>query len=301
MKSSSFDAVVKTARRVEEATATFRERLRKPYRVPLPAAPTAQGYADELAKLAPPDDATNLELIRDWLLRVLSHTFFSVVTVIWFVVLACLFIVFAGCFLYIFRWGKATCDYWQERMTQGLSAIFTYSVLAPYPWRLAITLQLCSRRCASSPVGVDFYGRPTEMVFFHIPRNTRVAIAVLLQVNTWVQLLHQTFHIVWNNVQTYQAPAHQVLFILTIAGSFVPGAVGALIQLMAESNLYEQHPGRFPPNLITVYRQLQQRHQQGESYGALLREIFRGKPQPATASTPLLAAAGPASGPPTAK
>ena len=49
--------------------------------------------------------------------------------------------------------------YWLA--AQGLSALFTYSVLLATPWRLSILVQCFGRRCKDSrDGGVGFYGKP---------------------------------------------------------------------------------------------------------------------------------------------
>ena len=88
--------------------------------------------------------------------------------------------------------------YPNETPNQGLSALFTYSVLLATPWRLSILGQ-CLNFHSRIPkddagvlqAGVDFYGKPNEMPFFHIPWGPRLAIALLLNLNTLMQLIHQ--------------------------------------------------------------------------------------------------------------
>ena len=153
-------------------------------------------------------------------------------------------------------------DYWQERMTQGMSALFTYSVLLASPWRLAVLHQCFSARCAGKE-GVDFYGRSNEMPFFHIPRKWRLAIAIFLNLNTLLQLVHQVTHIVWDDVVMYFEQPEGLISVLTgPVGGCLTGAPAAIIQLYQENELHAAQPARFPPGVIQAIRQL--RHHEEE-------------------------------------
>ena len=58
------------------------------------------------------------------------------------------------------------------------------------PWRVAILHQLYSERCRGKE-GVDFFGRPNEMPFFHISRRERCWIAIFLNLAIVCQIVHQ--------------------------------------------------------------------------------------------------------------
>ena len=271
--------LVKLKKNVVKAKEGFTA-LRKPYRTPLPAAPMAQGYAEHIAAVPPPDDATSMERFRDLLLKYETHPIFGYLMILWAIGVVIVFIVFAGCMFYLWPMSNDENDFWQERMTQFLSGLFTYSVLIPYPWRLSITLHLYSSRCTDKPVGVDFYGRPTDMLYFHIPRKTRGYIATLLQLNTWVQLLHQFFHIIWNTYESFSYGPHAILFNITMVGGFCCGAGGAIVQLIAERKLYVEHPGKFPPNVLVTFYEMKKRHDEGgESWCSLIKELTSKAPQ----------------------
>lgn len=130
---------------------------------------------------------------RDLLLDLGTHWTVAVLQLAWLLALVAVFVVFVCCLLYWFGWGEvtdeewgctanSTCctchppaltykreDYWQEKMTQGLSALFTYSVLLATPWRLSILVQCFDRRCKDSRGGgVGFYGKPNAMPFFYL-------------------------------------------------------------------------------------------------------------------------------------
>jgi hypothetical protein len=282
--------------------------IRRPNRPPMPGTATPAGYV--IYKRPAPPDATRLERIRDAALLWGSSPIVAALQLVWLLALGAVFVVFVGCLLYQFGWGTATwadygcignfscceCDlasgalsyrvedYWQERTAQALSALFTYSVLLATPWRISVALQCfdqccCSRtqaRChgKTKGVGVDFYGRPNGMNFFHIPWGSRLAIAVLLNLNTLLQLSHQVLHIVWNDVVTYfMQPNGFVLLLTGPAAGVVTGVPVALLQLYHETRLHCKDARRFPPTPINTLSELCGRMARGESLCALLREM----------------------------
>ena len=61
------------------------------------------------------------------------------------------------------------------------SVVYTAAsaLLTTLPWRVANVWHVsCSPRDCSA--GLDFYGRPTNAIWFHIPRRPRIAILVLI-------------------------------------------------------------------------------------------------------------------------
>ena len=229
--------VVMQARACSKATSNFKK-LTKPRRPPFPGTATPPGYVIHLHR--PPHDRDRGERFRDWLLWLGTHRWVAALQLIWILALVTVFVIFVCCLMYWFSWGEqtdyewgctrnSTCctcvlhmrgdeyvgaltykleDLWQERMTQGLSALFTYSVLLATPWRVSVLVQLFHRRmplCSSAPLrlsdrraalspaqlltrspragtgthdkaGVDFYGRKNEMPFFHIPWRARLGM-----------------------------------------------------------------------------------------------------------------------------
>ena len=144
-------------------------------RPPLPGTATPAGYVKHLKP--PPPDATPLEIFRNRMLDWGTHPLVAAFQLVWLLGLVVTFVFFIGCLLYWFNWGYLTdpvfpcthdhtlageikfeCvgghyvvlaeDYWQEKMTQILSALFTYSTLLAAPWRFSILHQLYSERCS---------------------------------------------------------------------------------------------------------------------------------------------------------
>jgi len=298
-KKSSFVDVVMQAKTVYRAKRKFND-LSRPRRPPFPGTATPPGYVINKSRTRPAD-ASNWERGRDYSLYLGTHWMIAIVQLVWLLSLVGVFLVFVGCMLYLFDWGEktdddwgcptwpgvggnSTCctcadgaltykveDYWNEKMTQGLSALFTYSVLLATPWRLSILGQ-CVNLHSRIPrdengklcSGVDFYGKPNEMPFFHIPWGARLAIALLLNLNTTMQLIHQVLHFVWNDVVIAFEQPYSMISLLTgpLAGCFT-GAPAAIIQIYWDNKLHAREPKRFPPGIAQAIRHLYDKKPEG--------------------------------------
>ena len=278
----------------------------------MPGTATPAGYI--VHRRPAPPDATRLERFRDMMLECGTAPAIAALQIVWLTALAVIFVVFVGCLLYFWGLGDAswsdygcttnfsccTCDmatgtltyriedYWQERMAQAMSALFTYSVLLATPWRISILLQcfdqcncVCRERCHRTAPrckdlgdGVDFYGRPNEMNFFHFPWSARLAIAVLLNLNTLLQLVHQVLHFVWNDVVTYMMQPNGLISLATgPAAGVLTGAPVALIQLRQEYRLHVLGPGRFPPTPLNTVGELWTGWRKGETLSSMWQQM----------------------------
>ena len=83
----------------------------------------------------------------------------------------------------------AYCTYNQwvfNACIKAFTVLFSYINFLPIPWRLAIAHHaFCSTRTRQRTVGVDFYGRDTDALWFQIPRARRRWISALLNV-AWI-------------------------------------------------------------------------------------------------------------------
>ena len=297
-KKPNFGGVVSQARMVHKAKGKFNN-ITRPRRPPFPGTATPPGYVIHKSRTRPAD-VSNWERGRDYSLYLGTHWVIAIVQLLWLVSLVVVFVVFMGCMFYVFDWGEvtdenwgcptwpgvsgnSTCctcdagaltykveDYWNEKMTQGLSALFTYSVLLATPWRLSILGQ-CFNFHSRIPkdgasvltashglqAGVDFYGKPNEMPFYHIPWGPRLAIALLLNLNTLMQLIHQVLHFVWNDVVIAFEQPYGMISLMTgpLAGCFT-GAPAAIIQMYWDNQLHAREPKRFPPGIVQAIRHL---------------------------------------------
>lgn len=261
---TSLGGVVKQAHAVHKVRRQFID-LRGSRRIPLPT-PAPPLLPSEL--ITPPG-ATRYERTRDYMLRGLQHKIFVWLAVVWLVVLAADFLFYACTLLGLHTIEPdETAQWWNNASVKLLSALFTYVCVIALPWRLANALHLCDRRFAE---GVDFYGRPTEDIWFHIPRGGRVVLVLLLWGNASIQILHQVFHILWNTYEAGAAMPAFALLPLTMVLSASCGFLAAVYQWLLESRLHAAHPERFKPGPIECAREIRRRHQAGASLPSAIK------------------------------
>ena len=127
-------------------------------------------------------------------------------------------------------------------------AILTYVNLLPIPWRVAILIDACGDLIhPDREVGLDFYGRPTEALWFHLPRYDRAKISLLLNcgyaahIASFVSALY-----FWEYIETQIWPG---AFAINLPGglSILSIIAAGVLQGKAEVKLIEAQPQRFPP------------------------------------------------------
>ena len=85
---------------------------------------------------------------------------------------------------------------WFEICIKYLSYFFGYINLLPVPWTFStLANAFRPRREAVGKTGVDFYGRPTRSLWFHLPRIARKKIALLNLVALLLQVPDCLFHL----------------------------------------------------------------------------------------------------------
>ena len=99
---------------------------------------------------------------------------------------------------------------WINICIQILTGLFSYLNGIAIPWRVSILVhQTCSKR-ASTP-GCDFYGRPTEAPFFHIPVGARRKIIGLLLGSNSLHYASQGMRIAFPTFDTAEKPFYSLL------------------------------------------------------------------------------------------
>jgi len=153
-----------------------------------------------------------------------------------------------------------------------MSWLFLYAIVLALPWRLSILFQLFDPR--STKDGVDFYGRPSNFNFHHIPRRGRWTIAVMLMCNVILQLVQSTLYIhPWNNVWDYfKQPNGTILLVTGPVQGCIFGGGAAAVQIYWETKLYEQDPERFEPSIFNTVVEVFKARQANISY----KKIFEG-------------------------
>lgn len=86
---------------------------------------------------------------------------------------------------------------------QILTALFTYISFFTLPWRVANAVHLLGRR-RSCEAGLDFYGRPTKGIWFHLPPRKRCCIVALLCGNFLMQYATQLCRFAWSSYRSSQ-------------------------------------------------------------------------------------------------
>lgn len=96
---------------------------------------------------------------------------------------------------------------WFEICIKYLSYYFGYINLLPVPWTFStMANSFFPRKEAVGKTGVDFYGRPTRSLWFHLPRHSRKTIATLNTVALLLQVPDCLFHLLI--FHTYARQSH---------------------------------------------------------------------------------------------
>ena len=88
-------------------------------------------------------------------------------------------------------------QFWFNVCCKYLSFYFGYINLLPVPWTISIFANAYFPRKAVTENGVNFYGEPTESLWFHLPRVTRKKIATMALVALLFQIPDCCFHAVY--------------------------------------------------------------------------------------------------------
>ena len=143
-------------------------------------------------------------------------------------------------------------QFWFNLCVKYFTYFFTYVNILPVPWVFAILVDgMCPRPCwqIGDRVGVDFYGRSSESLWFHLPRRTRAIIAALLFFALITQILACIFHSIWWEYLAGQTWPGGLLQNIWLALQFVAQIAAGCVQGQAEKKVRESSPERFPPVL----------------------------------------------------
>ena len=163
-------------------------------------------------------------------------------------------------------------QWWFNACIKVFVLLFSYVNFLPIPWRLASAHHVyCSHR--PSEAGVDFYGRPTDAMWFNIPKRTRRKIAVGLNLAWMSHFACVATHLVWSEyIQGQTFPGllyHNLPFVMSIF--FQVSA--AVAQTRAENVLIAEQPERFPQHPITHVIDGWRKWRAGEGQGSLVKTI----------------------------
>ena len=227
------------------------ERKERPAAYPSPVCPVHVSAVVSLQR-GPPPDATPAEMRRDRVLKSLVDFFDTpackVLVGCWW-----LTIIGSGATFAIaeFVVGARTPGGAQTAAMAGIhtvTACLTIVSFVTAPWRLANAIHLLGiwRPCHE---GLDFYGRPTTGIWFHLPIGQRRAVVAMLLANTVWQWFNQLFRWIWASYDVSQRPGSATFLLILLSSLFsLFGGVGAGVrQGLAELVLRKVQPGMFPP------------------------------------------------------
>ena len=170
-------------------------------------------------------------------------------------------------------------QWWFNCCIKVFVILFSYINFLPIPWRLAIAHHAtCSRR--GCRVGRDFYGRPTQSLWFNLPVGRRRAIALLLNLAWFLHFVCLVMHQVYVSYvegQTWPgAFAQNLPFVLSIGCAIA----GGVLQDKAESAVMAAKPEIYPPRPASflglgLTRWWKQRRRDGEARGESLANILQ--------------------------
>ena len=132
---------------------------------------------------------------------------------------------------------------------------FGYINLLQLPWTLSIFANTRCPRKGAPEVGVDFYGRPSESLWFNLPRSTRSLVAALLLFSLVAQTIALVFHLTWLSYlagQTFPGALLQNVWVPLQLGAQI---AASNVQAKAEARARLAHPGRFAPTIGTYIKQ----------------------------------------------
>lgn len=131
------------------------------------------------------------------------------------------------------------------------------------PWRASVAIHLtCSPRDASD--GLDFYGRPTEAVFFHIPQRKRGVIIGFLIAAVVLHFASQAARIAFPVYETSESPPGLIIILATFVPSVLSGLIAGVVQAIELDRLKKANPTRFPRSSAeAVGRRAWQQFRQG--------------------------------------
>jgi len=270
-----------------------------PQRFAFPAAPVHASAAQALAKRAPPD-ATSFELRRDRIVKFMAtQRCFMHLAIIWGVLFLGWVVFFALLIMVrTFGWPKGsytpdgepgsapftianmdtpTLMIWLNNCNHIITGLFSYQKALAVPWRFAI-LHSGFFTFRDNSDGLDFYGRPTEAVWFHIPLKWRKRIALLLFGDFFLHYICQLCHIIWYTYEMSENPPGNIPTMIAFLSSICCGIAGGVIQGGQEKELHKKDPARFPPNPMKFVGDALHKFRKGEikSIKKLIEEAKEG-------------------------
>mmetsp|Transcript_28167 Transcript_28167/g.39614 ORF Transcript_28167/g.39614 Transcript_28167/m.39614 type:complete len:274 (+) Transcript_28167:94-915(+) len=215
-----------------------------------------------LQNLEPPQSKG--EKIRDRLLEILDGKLFQYIGIFVLVM-----IIVDGAFFFFLLMGwqamcndpkRTDCDprnWWYNFSIQMLNVLFTYMSAVSMTWRCTNLIHLSGGACPrrSYEDGHDLYGRPSEEIWFHIPRKARISIMIQLLLNCLTQFANQATRIVYYDFDSQNESPGNIWTNVFFALSMIFSMTGGGFIVHEEKKLRAAQPDRFPPGPIEMVKE----------------------------------------------
>jgi len=177
-------------------------------------------------------------------------------------------------------------QWWFNTCIKAFVVLFSYINFLPIPWRVSCFHHVyCSRR--PNEEGVDFYGRPTDALWFNLSKATRRKISLGLNLAWMCHFAALATHIVWPEYIEGTTWPHVLYHNLPEVLSLFFQISAASAQYRAEDRLIEEEPERFPPKPLTLVLSGWRKWRSGEFEGTLMRAIAAQFPDESTGPSSL--------------
>ena len=142
-------------------------------------------------------------------------------------------------------------QYWVNICFKTLSFYFGYVNFLPIPWTLSICVHAYNpHHISRDKIGVDFYGRNSDSLWFHLTNRRRRIIATLNLVALLFQIPDCLFHaVVYHTYLEISTWPGNLNTNWPLIGQLSMQITAAMIQSRGEANVRKERPGKFPPTL----------------------------------------------------
>lgn len=193
-----------------------------------------------------PADATCGERFRDNILDFFTSPIFTWIMVVWI-----LLVVADGAFFFFLMIGAhnikpvATANWYLNASIQLLNWLFTYTAITTFPWRFSNICNMCCNR--RSAIGLDFYGRTTDDIWFYIPPIHRHIITFISLLNIASQISNQVFRSIYFTFEEAAVMPGLLYVNLFFGLAFSFGIISGIYQWMQENKLHTINAEKFGP------------------------------------------------------
>jgi len=141
-------------------------------------------------------------------------------------------------------------QWWFNICVKYFSFYFGLVNALPLPWTISIVANnFYPRRQARGKVGVDFYGKRTGSLWFHLPCATRKRIATINLFALIVQIPDCICHVIFSTYLSLQVWPGVLLTNIWLVLQIGCQGYASCLQGNAEARVRREQPGRFAPTL----------------------------------------------------